>query len=77
MHAVVDELADDVGPLERSARQAGLAVVPRPHSVEQVRDQPRAGVEGGGRLRVVGVAVADRGDGTGIDRAPHEVEPGR
>ena len=68
VHPVEDQLHDDVGPRERGAGDARVAVVERPHRVEEVRHAPHAEVEGGVRLLGRGVRV------TGGDRdlAPDE-----
>ena len=70
---VVDELADDVGPRERGSHQPRLTVVPGPHGVEQVGDERRTGIEGGRRLVVRRVAVADRHHDAGGSRPTDEL----
>ena len=60
MHPVEDELHDDVGPGQRGADDAGVAVVERPHRVEEVGDAPHAEVERLVRLLGARVRVARR-----------------
>ena len=58
VHAVGDHLAGDLVPVEQRASRAGLAVMQRPHAVEQVGRVGHAGVDGGrGDVRG-GVGVA-------------------
>ena len=60
MHAVEDDLHDDVVARERRAHDPGVAVPERTHRVEEVRDRADAGVEGGVRLLRGRVGVAAR-----------------
>ena len=58
VHAVGDHLAGDLVPVEQHASRAGLAVMQRPHAVEQVGRVGHAGVDGGrGDVRG-GISVA-------------------
>ena len=62
VHAVGDHLTGDLVPVEQRADRPRLAVMQRPHAVEQVRPMARAGVDGRrGDVRG-GVGMADGGD---------------
>ena len=61
--------------VEQGADGAGVAVVERAHRVEEVRADAGAGVEGGPRLVVRRVGVADRGDDAGVGELPHGLDP--
>ena len=60
--AVDDDLDDDVGPGQRRADDARIAVPERPHRVEEVGHRVDAPVEGRVRLLARGVGVAERDD---------------
>ena len=75
--AVGDQLADHVGRVEQGHHRARLAVVQRPHRVEQVGADAGAGRDRGAGLLVRGVGVPDRGDhplrGEQLDRLQRAV----
>ena len=70
MHPVGDHLHGHPRILQQGDHRTGLAVVHRPHGVEQVGADARAGVDGRPRLLVGGVGVADRGDRAGVHHLP-------
>ena len=74
VHAVGDQLDVD-GGVQQGADGAGVTVVERAHRVEEVRAEAGTRVEGGPRLVVRRVGVADRGDDAGVGELPHGLDP--
>ena len=77
VHPVGDQLADHGGRVEQGHHRPRLAVVHRPHPVEQVGADAGAGGDRGAGLLVRGVGVADRRDhplrGEQLDRLQRAV----
>lgn len=61
VHAVGDQLDGDPGVFQQCQRGTGLAVMQRPHRVEQVGADRRAEVDGAAGLLVTGIGMA-KGD---------------
>ena len=77
MEAVADQLDGDARILDRRRNRTGLAMVQTIHRVEHMRHQAGAFVEGAAGGLVVGIAMADRGHGTGGREAADGLEPVR
>jgi len=74
VRAVVDQLDGDPVVFEQRHDGARLAVVDRPHAVEQVGAQAGARFDAGAGHLVPGVGVADRGNGAGGDDGADRVQ---
>ena len=74
MDPVEDDLDEDVVAHERGADDPGLAVIERPHRVEEMRDHARAAVERRGRLLRRRVAVPARDGDAARDEVVDQLE---
>ncbi len=60
MMAVGDDADEGLGEIERGADHARLAPGRRAHRIEQMGERARAGLDGGARLRVARLRMAER-----------------